>query len=171
MYVPTKDAIKYYKVSDNALRTWANNGKIKYIKTKGGHRRYFIDDGKENTTLACERQKIIYARVSSRKQQNDLERQSEYLKTKYPDYTPSQTLDQVSILKERDSKGFWKESSKAISKKLWLPTKTDLQGLDLHYLNGFSNNTMQSSFVIQQPKKMSNEVVRRPHGYHHCLLG
>ena len=51
MYVTPKEAVKYYNVSDNALRLWANDGRIKYITTKGGHRRYLLEqptDGYDN---------------------------------------------------------------------------------------------------------------------------
>ena len=73
--------------------------------------------------------------------------------------TPSsQISDQELTLKEKVSKGFWKTYSKEISEKLWLPTKTALADSDITYLNGFSNNTEQSSFVIkkQQIVKQKN---------------
>ena len=85
MYVKPKEASKYFHVSENALRTWANKGKIKFITTQGGHRRYLLEEGPREITP--ERTKIIYARVSSQKQKDDLGRQSEYLQTKYPKHT------------------------------------------------------------------------------------
>jgi len=69
----------------------------------------------------------------------------------------SQTLVQESTLKELDLKGFWKESSMEEYKKLWLPTKTALADLDTLCLNGFSNNTTQNSFVIQNRKLMKQK--------------
>ena len=82
MYVSPKQATKHYKVSDQTLRTWANEGRIKHITTKGGHRRYLLED----IETESEPRRIIYARVSSRKQSGDLDRQAEFLKTKYPTY-------------------------------------------------------------------------------------
>jgi predicted site-specific integrase-resolvase len=92
MYVTPKEASKYYNVSENSLRTWANTGKIKYSTTKGGHRRYLLESkqdiiNQDTPVKDTERCKIIYTRVSSKKQQDDLVRQTDYLKTKYPDYT------------------------------------------------------------------------------------
>lgn len=84
MYVKPKEASKFYNVSENSLRVWANNCKIKYSTTKGCHRRYLL----HNTNIidpTC-RQKIIYTRVSSSKQKNDLDRQSKYLTDKYPEH-------------------------------------------------------------------------------------
>jgi predicted site-specific integrase-resolvase len=80
MYVTPKEASKYYNVSEQALRSWAITGKIKYFTTKGGHRRYSTDEQVGNN----EGEKVIYARVSSRKQQGDLDRQIKYLQSKYP---------------------------------------------------------------------------------------
>lgn len=79
MYVKTKQAEQYYGVTIDTLRNWSNNGKLTTIRTKGGHRRYFIPNNKA--------EKIIYARVSSTKQNKDLKRQIKYLKQKYPKYT------------------------------------------------------------------------------------
>lgn len=80
MYVTPKQASNHYNVSEQALRSWANSGKIKYITTKGGHRRYSLSQQLEHEN----RQKIIYARVSSRKQQGDLDRQIQFMQSKYP---------------------------------------------------------------------------------------
>jgi len=110
MYVTPKEAIKYYKVSEQALRSWANTGKIQYYTTKGGHRRYLLPT--ENTTNELgdvtgeaeqHRKKIIYARVSSQKQKGDLGRQIEFLKTKYPDY---QVISDIGSGINFDRKGF-----------------------------------------------------------------
>ena len=73
---------KKFNVSRETIRLWAEEGKIKVTKTDGGHRRYIYDD----FTKTDDRQKIIYARVSSAKQESDLTRQIEFLQKKYPDY-------------------------------------------------------------------------------------
>lgn len=80
MYVTPKEAQKYYKVSRDTLRRWADKEKISFKITEGGHRRYAIEEKKET------RKKIIYARVSSKKQERDLQRQIRVLKNKYPSY-------------------------------------------------------------------------------------
>lgn len=83
MYVSPREAAEHYKVTTNTIRTWADNGKIEFIKTSGGHRRYLIKDKIiQNTT----RRQIIYCRVSSVKQKGDLERQVEFLRKKYPNH-------------------------------------------------------------------------------------
>ena len=79
-YLPSGKAQAFYKVSEQTLRDWANAGTINYITTGGGHRRYRIVQHNDN------RRKIVYARVSSKKQEHDLANQVKYLKKKYPSY-------------------------------------------------------------------------------------
>ena len=71
MYAITSKAKKYYGVSADTLRRWANKDKIKFKTTEGGHRRYFIPKEKANDN----KRKIIYTRVSSNKQKYDLQNQ------------------------------------------------------------------------------------------------
>lgn len=66
-----------------------------------------------------------------------------------------QTSEVELTSKEEVLKQYWREYSKVTLQKLWLPTKTASHDLDTHYLNGFLNNTKQSSFVIQ--KKVKNQ--------------
>lgn len=82
IYVSPHQAATYYKVSKNTLRLWANSGKLQYETTHGGHHRYYIP----TTTSDDERRSIVYARVSSRKQKDDLQRQIIYLQSKYPNH-------------------------------------------------------------------------------------
>lgn len=86
MYVKPKKASKYYNVSENALRAWANKGQIKFITTNGGHRRYLLEEEHIDKQPEPVKLNIIYTRVSSHKQKDDLTRQTEYLKQKYPDH-------------------------------------------------------------------------------------
>lgn len=84
----TKEACSVLNVSAETLRRWAKDGKIKHSKTPGGQRRYDLRDylGTETTSGKTTRKRIIYARVSSASQKNDLERQVEHLQEQYPEY-------------------------------------------------------------------------------------
>lgn len=78
---------KYLNVSIDTLRLWDKSGKLKPLKTPGGHRRYdkstlndfigYEKTIKEQTEVVC----ATYARVSSneQKQKGDLDRQSQRL--------------------------------------------------------------------------------------------
>jgi predicted site-specific integrase-resolvase len=60
---------------------WAEEDKVNHIKTEEGHQRYRIGE-----LATCNRRNIIYARVSPRKQEGDLQRQIDYLRRKYPNH-------------------------------------------------------------------------------------
>lgn len=62
-------------VSVDTVRRWEKEGKIKSIRTDGGHRRYRLADFVEQKTGKT----IAYARVSSHDQKSDLDRQDAVL--------------------------------------------------------------------------------------------
>lgn len=80
-HVSPSEASKILGVSKQTLRRWENEGKIDCIRTEGGHRRYHIEKIQEERKLS-----VVYARVSSRKQKSDLQRQIEFLQSEYPEY-------------------------------------------------------------------------------------
>jgi len=84
MFVSPIKAAEHYKVSKETLRIRAVSGEIEFITTPGGHHRYKIIPLDVNKLI---RKKIIYARVSSSKQKNNLENQIKFIKQQYPKYT------------------------------------------------------------------------------------
>jgi predicted site-specific integrase-resolvase len=81
-----KDAAKYYGISISNLRKWAREGRVETEITKGGRYNYIIRDVKEQCPEQVSKD-IIYARVSSKKQQNDLQRQITLLQRAFPNST------------------------------------------------------------------------------------
>jgi putative resolvase len=83
--VKTKKACEILGIHPNTLRTWANEGKINYVRQQNGNRLYdvesFLSGGRK-----FDRAKIIYARVSSRNQRDDLSSQIRYLRERYPNH-------------------------------------------------------------------------------------
>ncbi len=94
MYVTPKDACKHYGASYPSLRRWAEQGKLKYKRTPGGDFRYWIDDDllqtKNQTQLQTSsqdqpsKQVVVYARVVSSKQKDELSKQLDCMLAKYP---------------------------------------------------------------------------------------
>ncbi len=81
-YVSARKASELLDYTPDHLRKLANEGKIEYIRTGGGHRRYdvegYIKSKSQSIATVC------YCRVSSTKQRDDLERQVEYMRSIYP---------------------------------------------------------------------------------------
>lgn len=68
----------------------------------------------------------------------------------------SETSEVESTINEKGFKPYWNDCSKEISRKLWLPIKTDLSDLGSTSLNGCSNNSVPywrlSTAKMQIPK-------------------
>jgi putative resolvase len=99
-YVPGKKACELLGVHQMTLRNWDKRNLIETIRTPGGKRMYNVKKYLENkekinvTTVNNPKmndilntsKRIIYARVSTLGQKEDLERQIKVLSTKYPKY-------------------------------------------------------------------------------------
>ena len=89
-YYNTTEAKAYLRVSTCTLRQWDKKGKIRSIRTPSNHRLYHKEDVHAIVGIATpptqERKKALYCRVSSKKQVDDLKRQEDFLREKFPDY-------------------------------------------------------------------------------------
>ena len=83
-YYSVEQAAELSGFHPNTIRRWADDGTIPSYRTKGGHRRVCIDDYIKSPN-APQRVTICYCRVSSPKQRDDLTRQVEYMRERYPD--------------------------------------------------------------------------------------
>tara|TARA_B100001013_G_scaffold83704_1_gene45668 strand:+ start:1029 stop:1367 length:339 start_codon:yes stop_codon:yes gene_type:complete len=89
MHVSQKKACAVFGVSASTLRRWDKKNKIKIIRTPSNYRRYDIssvEQTKNKNSIIVSKKKMCYCRVSSKKQMDDLERQKDYLKSKYPNH-------------------------------------------------------------------------------------
>jgi len=80
-YVKLSEAVERTGLHPHTLRKYADEGIIPSVRTPSNQRLFDIDAwlGQQS-----EAQTILYARVSSYKQKDDLQRQVEYLKSKEP---------------------------------------------------------------------------------------
>jgi predicted site-specific integrase-resolvase len=86
-YVTPREAANALGVNPRTLARWSEDGLIKTIKTDAGQRRYDIAEylkQKSGTTELARRSTVLYARVSTSSQRDDLKRQTEALTTSYP---------------------------------------------------------------------------------------
>lgn len=81
MWLKTNKAAKLLGVHPNTLRNWDRENKIKTMRTPKGHRLYNIN------SLVCKaKDKVIYARVSSASQKDDLQSQIRQLRQQFPEH-------------------------------------------------------------------------------------
>jgi predicted site-specific integrase-resolvase len=88
-HLSIKDTRKLLGVTTETLRKWANSGKIGFSETPTGRKLYYKQDvyniiNRTQIQKPKEKSKIAYCRVSSQKQKDDLERQKDFFRLKYP---------------------------------------------------------------------------------------
>lgn len=123
-YVSANTIRKHYDISQTTLRNWANEGKIGFVRTKGGkkaegkrlYRKEDVDKlfGEPNKA-SDKKTRICYARVSSQGQKDDLVRQVDYLKEQCPGYEIIQDVGSGLNFKR---KGFLKLIDKIIAEEI-----------------------------------------------------
>jgi excisionase family DNA binding protein len=98
-YLGSKEACQQLGVHPRTLYNWEEKGKIDTIRTPGKKRLYNVEkyikdqkiitkniDENEIENENIEKLKIIYTRVSSISQKDDLERQKNYMQKRYPNH-------------------------------------------------------------------------------------
>ncbi|MGL4375550.1 MAG: IS607 family transposase [Microcoleaceae cyanobacterium] len=86
-YVTPREAANLLGVSTRTLARWSEEGKIVTFKTEAGQRRYDIAAYLKQKSISTEPARpstVLYARVSTSSQRDDLQRQTEALTTSYP---------------------------------------------------------------------------------------
>ena len=88
-----EQASRILNITQQSLINWSNQGKIECIRTKGKHRRFLMSSlvpfaSKEILEEQDQKRKrkICYCRVSSSSQKEDLDRQIEFFRLKYPEH-------------------------------------------------------------------------------------
>lgn len=91
-YLTARETKSILKCCTKTLQDWDKKGLIEVRRTAGGRRRYNVKKYTEDNNLQglialpIDRKNVIYCRVSSHDRKDDLERQSAYLKEKYPNH-------------------------------------------------------------------------------------
>jgi predicted site-specific integrase-resolvase len=83
-WVSASKVAKLLGVHPNTLRRWDADGTVKTKRTPGGHRLYL--ESSLPTVEEAERTSVCYVRVSSQKQKDDLGRQEQFMRERYPNY-------------------------------------------------------------------------------------
>lgn len=82
-WISPMQARKLLDISSRTLLNWDYGGKVTCIRTPAGHRRYLYDDI-IRLRKSASKQNVCYCRVSTYDQKEDMERQVELFKLKFP---------------------------------------------------------------------------------------
>ena len=101
IFYKISDACKILGIKPGVLRTWDKNGSIKTIRTPGGQRLFDITSIDSGINIFKNKKKeepicILYSRVSSAKQKNDLERQKQFLRDNIDESFKSFEIQEIS---------------------------------------------------------------------------
>lgn len=114
-YVTPKTARQRLGVSNNALKDWENNGTIKTIRTPGGKRLYDITSlEKQKTIQISTKNTVCYCRVSTAGQQNDLSRQINEMRERFPDATIVTDIASGINFKRKGLRSILEQASKGL---------------------------------------------------------
>ena len=157
MYVSSKDAQAFYKVSSETLRRWSIDGKLDFIITPGGHRRYKLVPQNVNKVKL---QSFIYARVSSKKQEDDLNRQIKFAQNKFPKYKVISDIASGINFKRKGFKTILEQVLKGNVKEIVVTHKDRLSrfGFDLFQFICKKNGTKITILNDRDSKDESNEL-------------
>lgn len=95
-YIPMRELRKIIKLEYRAAKRFGENSGIKTINTPSGQTLYskqdlikYVDPSRniQEVTESKPKKNYVYCRVSSKKQENDLQRQLELARTEYPNHT------------------------------------------------------------------------------------
>lgn len=99
MYLPSRKACEYLGVCANTLRKWANEGRIKYIRTPHNMRLYDCSTAGDYHAI---KKNYCYCRVTSEEDRGDLEKQKLFMERKYPRYTVLCDIGPTSDFKRKE---------------------------------------------------------------------
>eukprot|EP00122_Pirum_gemmata_P006061 Pgem_evm1s5539 len=90
-YYSSREARELLGITNQTLRRWSTTGKINTTKFPSGQFGYFRKDidsilNEHGSYSEDERSSICYARVSSRQQKDDLQRQINMFKQEFPEH-------------------------------------------------------------------------------------
>jgi putative transposase len=101
---------------------------------------------------------VCYARVSSHSQRDDLKRQIELLRSRFPEAEIiSEIGSGLNFKRKRFLAPFWTEFSQVISSALSLPIQTDSSDSDLNWLNGYANDMSANSWFSMTTSLVPNK--------------
>lgn len=83
-YITPKEAKQMFGFHQKTLNRWALAGKVDFIRSVGGHARYSVESLEQIAHPKDNRKIILYARVSTATQKDDLKSQSDYISKAYP---------------------------------------------------------------------------------------
>lgn len=137
MYLTPKQAQKQYGYHPKTLAHWAEQGKVIFTKSPGGHRRYLASSLDSIQSQVGET--ILYARISTPTQKPELENQVSYLAQNFPGCQCIQEVGSGMNFKRRKFLSLMERVSKREVKRIVVAHKDRLCRFGFDFVEWFCN--------------------------------
>lgn len=158
-FISGKEASKILGCCQQTLRKYADNGIIEFKRfNKNGKRFYniksFINDDLEKFQLF--KKSYIYCRVSSKQQIDDLQRQINFMKDKYPNIEVIQDIGSGINWKRRGFLKILKEITEDKIDKIYIKHKDRLCRFSFELIDYFCNLFKTKIIIYDKEDKLKN---------------
>ena len=153
-YLTPEEASKILKVSNQTLVDWANKGKIKYTRTRGGHRRYLLSDIDPPEDKPV-RRNVCYCRVSTRSQKKDMETQIEFFRNNYPNHEIISDYGSGINFKRKGFKTILDDAIKGNIREIVVTHQDRLCRFGFELIQGIVQTHSDGKIVVLNQKKTS----------------
>ena len=158
-YIPSREAAKLLGPHPNTLRQYADEGKIKTIRTASGQRRYDADSYIRDSAGAVT---VCYCRVSSHARRDDLQRQVAFMRELYPGAEVVTDVGGGLNFQRKGLLALLERLHRGDKLRLGLPTGTGWPGSDLTSSAGRLSETAGKSWfpaaTITAPSRNSPRI-------------
>ena len=152
-FVKLSEAAKFYNTSIRSIYRWRDNNQIPYIISPSGQYMYGI--GETKTTL--QRIKLIYIRVSSAKQKDDLQRQKDYVSKQFPSYKIISDVGSGLNFKRPGLRKLLKMVFSGSVEEIIITSKDRLCRFGYDLIEWLCSENSTKLVVLEQNKNMSKE--------------
>ena len=154
-----EEASKVLNITQQSLINWSNEGKIECVRTKGQHRRYRLSSllpHIEGEYVSKKRKRrICYCRVSTQSQKEDLDRQVEFFRTKYPEYEIIKDIGSGINFKRKGFKALLDDAIQGNIGKIVVTHKDRLCRFGFEFIQGIIFQYSKGEIVVLNKKETS----------------
>ena len=163
-FISSREASKQLGISRQTLRKYADEGKIQVWRDPNStmsHRRYniseFINRNKNIGDSNIKRKRLVYCRVSTRGQQDDLERQIQYMRDRFPDHQIIRDIGSGLNFKRQGLKTILEQASNGEVEELVVAHKDRLARFGFELIEYFLQKFSQAKIVVLEQNEGSPE--------------
>lgn len=161
MYVTGKQASQKFGYNARTISRWALSGKVKFISSPGGHKRFLISDLENISQNIDERDIVLYARVSTASQKDDLETQRVYLSKFYPQAKIVTDLGSGLNFKRKAFVKLMEQVGRGEIKKIVIGHKDRLCRFGFDFVEWFCNQNKCQIEVLDNSKLSPHEELMK----------